>query len=224
MIKLPNCPKQRSAFTLIEMLVAITVFMIFLGYVFSSYQSVTRANRTAADGQKLYRDASHIFDLLAKDIRGNSLDFSCIASPVSMAAAVDLTTLNGRTDIACAEPEILDGRNKRILPLISADGLKRKIYKFENGALFAFEANRPNIRSNFPSPTNESWKKVSTDVLKIQNMNFDIAPLKSPLLAANAGDDALQMQPIVRIRLESEMMTLQTAYSSRVYGKNALYE
>jgi len=214
----------QKAFTLIEMIVAISVFMIFLGYSFSSYRSVTQANRNASNGQKLYRDVSNILNLLAKDIRGNSLDFSCIATPISQVAAIDLTTLTGRTDISCSESEILDGRNKHILPLISADGLNRTIYKFENSTLFKFEVKRPNIRSNFPSPTTDSWKKVSTEVFTIQEMNFTVAPLKSPLLAENAGEDALQIQPIVKIHMESEALTLQTSYSSRVYGKNALYE
>ncbi|PIQ77815.1 hypothetical protein COV82_02570 [Candidatus Peregrinibacteria bacterium CG11_big_fil_rev_8_21_14_0_20_46_8] len=206
--------KKQEAFTLIEMIVAITVFMFFLGFAFSSFQSVTRANAAATEAQKLYRDARHVLETLADDIRANTLDFTCLAQPGPGA----------KTDISCAESSISDGRNKKILPLISADGLRRTVYKFEDGRLIQFTTVRPNTRSIFAAPTNESWKAVNSGNLPLTSILFTVAPVRSPLEATNAADDAIQVQPIVRIRLVSDTITLQASYSSRTYGKHALYD
>src|SRR3989338_8032542 len=137
--------KALAAFTLAEMVVAITVFVIVLSYAFSSFESVMRANAVATEAQKIYRDARHILESLTVDIRANTLDYGCLAAPLSQAAAIDLTVASSVADISCAEPEILDGRNKKILPLISPDGVRRIIYKFEDGKLLKYQTQRINI-------------------------------------------------------------------------------
>jgi len=70
--------KKNSGFTLMEMLISITIFMMFLGIIASSYTSLTGANRRANETQKLYREIRFVFDTLAQEIRAGTIDYSCI--------------------------------------------------------------------------------------------------------------------------------------------------
>lgn len=202
--------EHARGFTLIEMIVAITVFLFFLGFAFSSIQSIVKANGAANAAQKSYRDARHILDELAANIRSHAIDFECL----------DPRT----TDIACAEPEVRDGRGKKILPLLSTDGRTRVIYKFENDVLLKFQTNRSSMEVPFPTPSLSDWKHVSAGNVPLRSLSFTIAPLKNPLAAEFALNDEIQIQPLVRIRLQTGALTLQTTYSTRIYGKHSIYE
>lgn len=69
--------RHSRAFTLIEMLISISVFMLFLGIVAQSYMSLVTANRKANDIQKMYREVRFVFDTLAQEIRNGAIDYTC---------------------------------------------------------------------------------------------------------------------------------------------------
>lgn len=69
--------KSLHAFTLIEMLISISVFMLFLGIVAQAYMSLVTANRKANDMQKTYREVRFVFDTLAQEIRNGAIDYTC---------------------------------------------------------------------------------------------------------------------------------------------------
>ena len=56
--------KNHKGFTLIEMLIAMTIFVTFIGILMSSYTSIVRAQRDANDYRETYVKARQVFDLL----------------------------------------------------------------------------------------------------------------------------------------------------------------
>lgn len=70
--------KFQNGFTLVEMLISISILMLFLGVIAGSYIALTSANKSANDTQKIYREIRNVFDVLAAEIRSGQIDYSCI--------------------------------------------------------------------------------------------------------------------------------------------------
>jgi len=62
-----------KGFSLIEMLIAMAIFVIFTGVIMNSYISVVRAMRGAEEYRILYSDARHVFDVLTENAREKTI-------------------------------------------------------------------------------------------------------------------------------------------------------
>jgi len=69
--------KSRKAFTLIEMIIAITVFTIFIGFAISSYLTFHRADQEALVTRGLIMDAESLMDTLSEAIQENKIFYDC---------------------------------------------------------------------------------------------------------------------------------------------------
>ncbi|GEM_PF-3995129 len=185
-------------FTLIEMLISITLFMSFLGLVASSYTSLVSANRKAKEIQNLYNDVRFVFDTLASEIRGGEVDYSCI---------------NG---------EILDPLCKAI-SILHENGKKRSMYTFDDAAKKILVLHQSRTSNLLPWPP-ASWESLTPEKFPLENLSFQIFPLKNPYDGANAGSDETQFQPSVTIEMAVKGFDFRTTYSSRTYGKQNIYE
>ncbi|MBU0667718.1 prepilin-type N-terminal cleavage/methylation domain-containing protein, partial [Patescibacteria group bacterium] len=68
---------NKDGFTLVELLVSMMIFMIFLGIVGQAYISIVRAQRDANEVRKMYSDVRSVMDLMAEQIRLGSVDYDC---------------------------------------------------------------------------------------------------------------------------------------------------
>lgn len=59
----------KKGFTLIEMLIAMVIFVIFTGLLLNSYMSVVKAIRGANEYRVMYSDARHVFDVITEVAR-----------------------------------------------------------------------------------------------------------------------------------------------------------
>lgn len=57
---------KKKGFTLIEMLVAMTIFVLFTGLILSSYLGVVRSLRSTEQYRVLYSESRHAFDTLTQ--------------------------------------------------------------------------------------------------------------------------------------------------------------
>lgn len=187
--KLPITNYQLPGFTLIELLISISIFMIFFAIAAGSYGSLVKANRAANDMQKIYREARFVFDTLAQEIRNGSLDYTCI----------DETKL----DPLCLENQF--GPEKKVLGILRKDG-SRAFFKHD-------ETNKTVLLRS----SGNDWQALTTSAAPVESLSFSIFPLKDPYDSANAGDDALQWQPKVGIRMKVAGFEFKTTYSSRNY-------
>lgn len=197
--------KSKSAFTLIEMLISISILMIFLGIVAGSYTTLVSANRKANDAQKLYRDARFVFDILAAELHNGTLDYSC------------LDATNGM-DPLCLENQT--GDKQTMLAVTHDKGKSRSVFKFD--------ASDKKIKVLHQARTAAGWdggefENLTSDKFPLEDFSFSAFPLKNPYESLNAGDDDVQFQPAVTIAMKVGDLNLRTTYSSRTYGKQSIY-
>lgn len=194
----------RVGFTLIEMLISITILMLFLGIAASSYTTLVKANQSANSSQKIYREVRHVFDTLAQEIRGGVIDYSCI----------DLREL----DALCLKNQRNDTQS--VLSILHDGGASRTLYKFANGTLLALHQTR--VAGGWA--WENTWQSFVSDALELDDLTFSVFPLQNPYESANAGNDAVQRQPAVTIKLRAGGHDFRTTYTSRTYGKQSIYE
>ena len=67
--------RNRKGFTLIEMLVAMTIFMAFVGVLISSYTSIVSAQREANEYRIMYSEARQVFETITQELRDGMVDY-----------------------------------------------------------------------------------------------------------------------------------------------------
>ena len=75
MIYMKKIFKTKSGFTLIEMLVAMAIFVVFVGILVNSYSSIVKAYHEANDYRKMYVEARDIFETLTRELRDGMVDY-----------------------------------------------------------------------------------------------------------------------------------------------------
>lgn len=203
--KLKRSAAQHSrAFTLIEMLISISIFMIFIGIAANSYMSLASANKKANEMQKLYRDARFVFDTVSTEVRSGALDYSC---------------LNG-TDVHCLAN--LNSTNPKVIALAHNRGLQRTFIKYDEAAknIMTMRQSRETTASAWPE---NEWEAVAPANFPLEDFSFSVFPLKNPYDARNAFEDEIQYQPSVTVTLKAGGFDFRTTYSSRTYGTKNLY-
>lgn len=195
---------QQPGFTLIEMLISLTIFMIFIGIIAGSYASLVSANRTANEAQKTYREIRFVFDTFANAIRSGALDYSCIDQ--------------SKLDVLCLENQ---NPEKKVLSVLHADGASRSLFKFDGKKILVLKQTR--ARLDEPWGATVTWQPMTTEKLSLEDLSFTFFPLKNPYDAENAAFDEVQWQPSVTISLRAKGRAFRTTYSSRTYGRQTLY-
>ncbi len=197
--------KSPAAFTLIEMLISITIFMIFIGIVGSSYISLVRANRSANELQKIYRDVRFIFDTIAAEVHSGRIDYSCEIPAIRS------------TDSLCFE----NIPNDKKLIVMSASGLKRTTFKIEGNRVRILKQIRDTAAAVWSA---KNWEDLSSPMLSLDAASLSVFPLSDPYSFANAAIDEVQWQPRVTVSLSTKQYLFKTTYSSRSYGKAISYK
>lgn len=66
---------NRRGFTLVEMLVSMTIFMVFVGILINSYSTIIKAQKEANDYRAMYTEARAVFDTLIAELREGMVDY-----------------------------------------------------------------------------------------------------------------------------------------------------
>lgn len=70
--------KSKRGFTLIELMVSMTIFIVFTGILINSYTSIVRAQQQANEYRVLYTEARTVFDTIGDDLRNGMVDYCAI--------------------------------------------------------------------------------------------------------------------------------------------------
>lgn len=197
----------QSGFTLVELIISIAVFMIFIGIATSSYVQLVKANRTANETQKIYRETRFVLDAISREIKTGALDYSCIDQ--------------NKLDAQCLGNQGTE--TKRTVAVISPDSTVRTFFKFDTADKNVQIMRQNRLSAALPWSAGE-WEQLSSDILEVEDLSFSFFPEKNPYESKNADTDALQWQPSVSIILKTNGYDFRTTYSSRVYGKQSLYQ
>lgn len=195
--------RDNKGFTLVELLVAMSIFVVFLGVLMSSYTSIIRAQHEANNYRVMYSEARHVFETITQELRNGMVgyDFYNSSPPPSGGDSIEIIDKSGlqKTIISFVEP-------------VPDEGIGRINYK-----TFAL-SNASVVEENY----------LNSDAVSVDDLSFYVYPSKDPYNNANVDDNALQFQPMItvsatfsrnRTNKEPYFLTLQTTISSRIYNQ-----
>jgi prepilin-type N-terminal cleavage/methylation domain-containing protein len=212
---------RQSAFTLIEVIIAVTVFTIFMGLSIGAYLSFHRAQQDAATTRALLLEMESVFNSVTQSIHENQIDYEAFAS-VSGAANDILAEVDRLTDITLIEvSESMEGGS---LYLISPSGETQYVYDWDSEAetftLQAFD------ESGLEADGYSDPIQLHSDSVKVSHVSFEIFPEEDPYATENRSDSSVQYQPIVRMNMsftaqgrmdKTITLDLKTSVTSRFY-------
>lgn len=210
---------KTPAFTLIEMIIAITVFSIFIGFAVSAFLSFHRADEEALVDRSLVMEGGQVMDTLTTDIKTNKIDYEYYdeSSGGSAFSSTFAFTLSPGNHVL----------NQSILALRSPDSLTRTLYVWDSEAKtltvqkFDMSSGTSAEMDGYPEAL-----PMTSDHVYLNDVNFRIFPDVDPYDAANATDDETAFQPVVTMNLtfaaegrvkDEVTLPLQTTVTSRFY-------
>lgn len=198
--------KQKGGFTLVEMLIAMAIFVTFTGILINSYSSVVKAQREANDYRIMYVEARQVFEALTQELRDGMVDY-------------------GHYDGTELPPGVLDE-----IYLVSKDNkVKTYIDYDDNTTVKVLKSVRDPVTGIYPVP--DDPKKLNSDEVKVKSFKIYVSPLIDPYDQDYVDYDINQFHPKVTVYAEFERtlrsgkvytMDLRTTISSRIY--NQVYE
>ncbi|HCW32789.1 MAG: hypothetical protein UT55_C0068G0007 [Candidatus Peregrinibacteria bacterium GW2011_GWE2_39_6] len=225
LFKRPQRALNLPAFTLVELIVGMVIFTIFIGIASTSYLFLSRALRGAVEMRKVYAEARFLVDKVTQDIRRYTIDYDCYEDGA-----------DGRPDYSSNLLECLgiqlgpQNTYTDTLVLISANGLTRTVYKFKNGSFSVLELVRDSVASSWIMAPGyaRGFQVFQTDKVQLTKIQFVVSPVKSPYTYAESSN---QYQPSVNMMIQAKgisslldldksQIQLQTTVSSRVYSVN----
>lgn len=195
----PQILRSREAFTLLEMVIAITIFTIFMGTAIGLYNLFHRSLNQTADTRELLFESEHVVSQLTEWIKNYEVDYSKYTSGVLV------------------EPLVVQRLN-----LIDPDTSEQLTLNWDqnNEQLFI----QKNDETGFPKPGYEQPVLMHDEMVKIPGAEFWIYPPEKadPL----GGDLKLDYHNLVSFDLlferpsrtgKSLSINLKSSVSSRRY-------
>lgn len=203
--------RQQGGFTLVEMLIAMTIFMSFTGILISSYTGIVRAQRDANSYREMYVQARQVFDTLIQEFRDGMVDYAKVASPSGVTAPAQVYLVSKDAQIKTEVDYIKDDKGLGTLALIKTS-LAPGNNPADSGAYI------------LPNTVNLNDPKL----VNISKFNIYYSPAVDPYDPVNVRNNANQFHPKVTIYAEftkdfgnghTYSMDLQTSVSSRIYSQ-----
>lgn len=199
--------KQKKGFTLVELLVAMTIFVAFIGILIGSYTSIVRAQREANEYRIMYSESRQVFETLVFNLR------------------------DGMVDYAAYSGSQIAGQPLSELTLISKDGLRQteifyndETVKIKQGSLAPDTRPCINAAYLFDDPV-----VLNSEALKVTDFQIFVAPIIDPYALENFDKHGNQFHPMVTVYAKFEreypggkepfVINLQTTVSSRIYNQ-----
>ena len=213
--------KRQEAFTLVEVIIAITVFTIFIGFVMSGYLAFHRAEQEAITARSLLFEIESAQDTVVQLAKQNKIDYESYAEEDVYGSDILAQTVSRGV---FADLVMTNAMNTETLRLVSADGETQytifwdseeetlSLYTLEGGAEAADAAGSAIL--------------LHSEETRVDYVNFKIFPDEDPFLTENSDRSDLQYQPQVQIhmsftrpgRVRDEVtIDLQTTVTSRFY-------
>lgn len=226
--------EAKKGFTLIEVLIALTIFMIIVTSISASYLDIAAKQREANVVREIYSEIRYVYNLIGEEARSKTIDYGCprlfkelneddILRPIDV-----VSTSQACNELATAAPG-------SYLALINANATERTIFRItdddesEDAKVLSFyrEMKDENGTAWIPNPGFNGFESIDLKGIELRKMNFEIAPLADPFDSENISCGVLQYQPSVSVYttiaskyeiISDYSLDLQTSFSSRVYN------
>jgi len=70
---------KQKGFTLVELLISMSIFVIFMGVLINSYTAIVRSQREANDYRIMYVEAREIFETVSAELKNAAINYNQIA-------------------------------------------------------------------------------------------------------------------------------------------------
>ncbi len=196
---------KQDAFTLIEMLISITVFTIFIGAAIGTYNLFHRAQQQSADQREIVQETQRIFEHLTELVQESRIDFERYEEE---------------------QPSVLGPIQSHQLYLIDPESRER--YELTWDPYEESLSEQWFVGEGVPSPGYLEPVVLHDVLFSVEEIDFTIYPNLDPYDPENSQDSGLQFQPIVRMELlvsrpgrvsERLYMDLETSITSRFYSQ-----
>ncbi len=233
-------PRTKKGFTMIELLIGIVLFVIFLGVVTNSYIDIVRAQRSANEVRKMYSQVRDFVDFLSQEVRLSSIDYGCYlgggqGSSTCGGADGGSSEISGLFDVTCPKGslQISNGRSAD-LSVTRKDGLTKTIFHYDADAkkvqVVQFDANMEGggWKDSVQFPGQE-YKDVFDGTIIVEKLTFAISPDVNPYGGEYYCLNQKQFQPKVTVFMQLRnsnsvssdfSFDYQTTISSRVYSES----
>jgi prepilin-type N-terminal cleavage/methylation domain-containing protein len=223
----------QKGFTLIEVLIALTIFVIFITSMSSAYLSIARSQREANALREMYSELRHVVTLISEETQSKTIDYGCYLGTPKIEDEDSLETIVRKIPPSTACNELTSRLPHEYLALIDSESRERTIFKTEEDIetgekkIFMFRETNTGAAWEADEGYITGYKEISLNSFKISGLEFEIAPLIDPFDPENVGCGPAQFQPSVSIyasvfgaRSDTEKfdLDLQTSLSSRVYN------
>ena len=205
---------SQKGFTLIEMLISMGIFVVFMGVLLNSYTYVIKAQREANDYRLLYSEARRVFDVITEEVRENAVYYY---DPIPLIGETDSLKLLSKDGTTVKEFSLND------------DGVLRlgeAPFKIEHRVAFD-DIVEPLVQGEMEyyslMTANESGGGVN-----IETIVFKVYPGRDPYLDSNVMNNGIQFHPQVTVEAKFKMekrgagdpyyLYLRTTISSRLYS------
>ena len=191
--------RNNKGFTLVEMLIAMAIFVTFIGILISSYTSIVKAQRDANQYRETYVEARQVFDVLVQELRDGMVDYQKYPAGI-MGKQKDLYLISKDNSV---RTHVVYKNNKTIhlekeffgSAEVQKSDLNSENVEISDFGLYVSPAIDPYDQDNFANDKNQFHPKVTI----FAEFKKDLGPTIDPIV-----------------------IDLQTTVSSRIY--NQIYE
>ncbi|MBI4231639.1 type II secretion system protein [Candidatus Peregrinibacteria bacterium] len=205
---------NKRGFTLVEMLVAMAIFVTFTAILIGSYQSIVKAQREANEYRLAYVEARQVFETMVAELRDGMIDYG-----------------------SYPEDSFSNDDSVNEWVIVSKDARSRTVFRYINGDTLQFNKQTlsPDQKSgegldslNGALTEPENFVNLNSEV-KVTDFRLKVTPVIDPYDIENFDKHLNQFHPKVTIYAHfvrefangtrSYEMDLQTTVSSRIYNQ-----
>lgn len=239
-----NHHKLKKGFTLVELLVSIAIFVIFLGVVSVAYIGIVRSQRQANEVRKMYSDVRTFVESLSEDMRLGTVDYDCYQS---LSSGGPETVINPCPFSTIIDPQSSTADRSPYLAIVNKDHTRKAVYWFDkdNGKLLVKRYVRGGASDEVDISQwadalgyssgdegvdpNTGSRSLFSENIHVKNLTFSVNPAVNPYISANYDKNQYQFQPKVTMTITVENannnlppfhLDFQTTLSSRVYSRS----
>lgn len=194
--------KKNPAFTLVELLVAITIFVIFIAFSMLSFSVFHRTQVDAATSREMLFELSHVMELLTEAIKENKIDYEYYEDEDASAAFGLLSGISSGISSSSSLSTTISNLNGQPLVLLSLDGNTRTIFEWSaKEKTLSLQKFTKNSDDEFVEADGFLEPLVlNGETFSVEEADFRIFPESDPYNSDNF-EDGVFYQPNVKIKL-----------------------
>lgn len=229
---------------MIELLISLVIFVVFMGVVSSSFVSIVRAQKETNEIRKMYAEVRSFVDRVSEEARLGTIDYECYPAAKIQSNTQIKPNLQIQPDfqiqafnqdvcpVQINEAISGDGRTS-VLALVRKDGMQKTVFRYDPTAktvkVVKYEAGPGGTWMLAPG-YDANFSDAMGTLVRVDRLSFAINPDVNPYSGSHDvySNNAKQFQPKVTLFMSvsgrNDTVTplnidFQTTISSRVYSR-----